>query len=72
MISATAVHHRKTLDHGTVGTFDVFAYRTSPVSRSGDTIWLVVIMVDRDLNVFATEEEGDVPYELLECALGGP
>src|SRR5271166_3874256 len=35
------------------------------------TNWLCVFIVDEDLNVYISEEEGVVPRELLTCATSG-
>ena len=48
-------------------TFDVFAFD----NRNARTNWLCVFIVDEDLNVYISEEEGVVPRELLTCATSG-
>lgn len=63
-MSVTSVHSSK---HTKASTFDVFAFD----NRTDKTIWLAIIAVDKDLNVYVLEEEGIVPYEFLQCALGG-
>lgn len=63
-MSVTGVHSSKMTGSS---TFDVFAFD----NRTDKTIWLATIAVDKDLNVYVREEVGNVPYEFLQCALGG-
>lgn len=48
------------------GGYDFELRRETP---RGKTVWVAYVVVERNLQVFVHEEEGDVEVEHLECAL---